>query len=65
MTSSGFDEKSSQDYHVNAGVPQGSIIGSTLFTRYINDSPDHFICNIAIHADDTTLYSICDHSSDL
>ena len=27
--------------------------------------PDNVICNIAIYADDTTLYSKCDQASDL
>ena len=57
--------KSSQEYLVNAGVPQGSILGSTLSLLYINDFPDDVICNIAICADDATLYSKCDHASDL
>ena len=32
---------------------------------YINDLPDVVICNIAIYADDTTLYSKCDQAPDL
>ena len=60
-----LDSKSSQEYPVNAGVPQGSIIGPTLFLLCINDLPDDVICNIAIYADDTTLYSKSDQASDL
>ena len=44
-----LNRKSSQEYPVNAGFTQG-----------INDLPDDFICNVAIFADDTTLYSKCD-----
>ena len=60
-----LDGKSSQEYPVIAGVPQGSILGPTLFLLYINDFPDDVICNIAIYANDTTLYSKCDQASDL
>ena len=60
-----LDGKSSQEYPVYAGVPQGPIPGPTLFLLYINDIPDDVICNIAIYADDTTLYSKCDRASDL
>ena len=44
---------------------QRSILGPTLFLLYIDDLPDDVICNIAIYADDTTLYSKCDQASDL
>ena len=60
-----LDGKFSQDYPVNAGVPQGSILGRKLFLLCINDLPDDIICNTAIYADDTTLYSKCDQASDL
>ena len=60
-----LDGKSSQKYPVNAGVPQGSIFGPTLFLLYINELSDDVICEIAIYAGDTTLYSKCDQASDL
>ena len=60
-----LDGKSSQQYPVNAGVSQGSILGPTIFLLYINDLPDDVICNIAIYADDTTLYTKCDQASDM
>ena len=57
--------KSSQEYPVSGGVPQGSILGPKLFLLNANDLPDDVICNIAIYADDITLYSKCDQVSDL
>ena len=50
-----LDGRSSQQYPVNAGVPQGSMLGHTLFLLYINDLPDDVICDIAMYADDTSL----------
>ena len=52
--------KSSQEYSVNAGVPQGSVLGTGLFLLYVIDLPDDIICDITIYADDTTIYSKCD-----
>ena len=60
-----LDGKSSQEYPVNAGFPQGSIFGPTVFLLYINDLRNDVICNIAIYAEDTTLYSKCNQTSDL
>ena len=50
-----LDGKSSHEYPVNAGVPQGSIFGPRHFLLYINDLLDNVIFNIAIYADNTTL----------
>ena len=60
-----LDGKSSQEYPVNAGVPQGSILGPTLLLQYINNLPCEAIWYIPIYADDATLYSICNQTSDL
>ena len=60
-----LDGKSSQEYPVNAGVPEGSVLSPAPSLQYINDLPDDIICNIAIYADDTALYSNFDQASDL
>ena len=51
--------KSSQEYPVNAGAPQGTIFGPTLFLLFIKGLHDGVICDISIYADDT-IYSQCD-----
>ena len=53
-----LDGNSTQEYPDNAGFPQGSILDPKLSLLYINNFPNYAICNTAVNAEDTTLYSV-------
>ena len=59
MTLSGSGLKVFTRISSYAGVSQGSIFGPIFFLLYINDLPENVVCNIAMYADDPTLYSKC------
>ena len=42
---------------VQAGVPQGSVLGPLLFLIYINDLLDNLVSNPKLFVDDTSLFS--------
>ena len=49
---------------VTSGVPQGSVLGPTLFIYFINDLPLVSSVNTKIFADDTKAYSRIESEND-
>ena len=54
-----------QSSPTRSGVPQGLVLGPTLFLVYINDLPNKVLSQLAMYADDSTLYCISPNSSNI
>ena len=52
-----INDKKSSPIPVTSGVPQGSVLGPTLFIYYINDLPDSTDQIVRLFADDSKVYS--------
>jgi len=55
---------SSERIRVTSGVPQGSVVGPSLFIYFINDMPAQVECKTKIFADDTKAYAIVDENTE-
>lgn len=52
-----INEEMSETKNIEAGVPQGSILGPTLYNIYTSDIPKLYNSKIAQYADDTVIYT--------
>ena len=59
------DGKNSSFLQVTCGVPQGSILGPTLFLAYINDMSSCLTCRLSLYADDSALIFSGKNATDL
>ena len=55
-----IEGQSSDWQSINAGVPQGSVLGPLLFFIYINDITENLQSDCLLYADDTSIFDIVD-----
>ena len=56
-----MNECDSDTHIITQGVPQGSVLGPTLFSRFTNDLPKSLSsAETYLYADDTTIYCIAE-----
>ena len=65
--STAIGDSTSDISNTSLGVPQGSILGLTLFSMYVNDLPSAVTCaaDTILYADDTTIYAYSKSVSEL
>ena len=59
-----IDGKTSDPAEVTSGVPQGTVLGPTLFLIYINNIAENINSNIRLFADDCVVYRQIDSPQD-
>ena len=59
-----YNDEASEWTHVMSGVPQGSVLGPTLFILYVMDIPEVIGSNVDMFADDTKIYRVVRNDSD-
>ena len=50
---------------IRRGIPQGSILGTLIFTLYVNDLPEVVQGKVKQYADDTAMYCASDKAENL
>ena len=59
-----YNDDTSEWTQVMSGVPQGSVLGPTLFILYVMDIPEVIGSNVDMFADDTKIYRVVRNDSD-